>query len=248
MAPPNATWNGKDSQGNPLRWGMPGLTWNGQVPQSPTPPRMPHLHVSLTFMKATDQGVGVTAGHVSAQLYGNAAYPSPPVTQVALNAANAALTAAIVAQSTGGKAATAEKNNKRDALVGLLRLLASYVQLKHNDDLAVLLSSGFEAVVTSHPPAVLVAPTIIDIINGDSAQLIIRVAAMKGVRMFKVRYAATGAGGVPGPWQDGGTHGDSQHILVINLTPGTNYAFEIQAVFGGETTSAWSNAVNCMSM
>ena len=248
MAPPNATWNGKDSQGNPLRWGMPGLTWNGQVPQSPTPPRMPHLHVSLAFMKATDQGVGVTAGHVSAQLYGNAAYPSPPVTQVALNAANAALTAAIVAQSTGGKAATADKNNKRENLLGLLRQLAAYVETMHHDDLAVLLSSGFEAVRTGHAPAVIGTPNIRDVHSTATTQALIRADVMANVRTWKARFAAIGAGGVPGPWQDGGTHGDSQHILVINLTPGTNYAFEIQAVFGGETTSAWSNAVNCMSM
>ena len=249
MAPPNATWNATDSQGNPLTWGMSGLTWNGPIPQPSTSSnRMPHLRVSLAFTKAPDHNVEETAGHVSAGLFGNAAFPAPPVTKAALDAANTAFSAAITAQATGGKAVTADKNNKRDTLVSLLRQLASYVQMKHNDDLAVLLSSGFEAVATAHPPAVLIAPTITDIINGASAQLIIHVAAMKNVRMFKARYAAIGAGGVLGPWLDGGLHTDSRHIAIGGLTPGTTYTFQVQVVGSGNLYSDWSDAVSHMSL
>ena len=249
MAPPNATWNGSDSQGNPLTWGMPGLTWNGQIPPPPnTTNRMPHLRVSLAFTRAADHTVEETASDVSANLFGKAAFPSPPVTKAALDAANTAFGTAITAQATGGKAATADKNNKRDLLTNLLRLLAGYVQIRHGDDLAVLLSSGFEAVVTSHPPAVLVAPTIIDIINGDSAQLIIRVIPIKGVRMFKVRYAAAGAGGAPGPWQDGGLFTDSRRMAVDGLTPGTAYTFQVQIVGSGNLYSPWSDPVSHMSL
>ena len=249
MPPPQATWNGSDSQGNPLRWGMPKLTWNGQIPSTPNlTNRMHHLRVSLSFTKAPDQTVEQTASDVSAHLFGNAAFPTPPVTKAALDAANAALAAALTAQATGGKPATADKNNKRDTLVGLLRLLAGYVQINHHDDLAILLSSGFEAVATKVTAALLALPNIHDIHHGNSGQIIIRVDPMARVRMWKVRYAAIGAGGVQGPWQDGGVHGDSRHIPVDGLTPGTNYVFEVQAVAGGENQSGWSNGVNCMSL
>jgi len=33
MPPTPATWDGKDAQGNPLRWDTPGLTWDGFIPQ-----------------------------------------------------------------------------------------------------------------------------------------------------------------------------------------------------------------------
>ena len=248
MAPPNATWNGSDSQGSPLRWGMPGLTWNGQIPQPQTPRHMPHLRVSLAFTKAPDHNVEETASDVSANLFGKAAFPSPPVTKAALDAANTAFSAAITAQTTGGKAATADKHNKRDILVGLLRLLAGYVQIRHGDDLAVLLSSGFEAVSSGHAPISLQAPTIRDIMNGNSAQLILRIMTMANVRMFKVRYAAIGAGGTPGPWLDGGLFTDSRRMAVDGLTPGSTYTFQVQAIASGSIYSDWSDAVSHMSM
>lgn len=249
MAPPNAIWNGTDSQGNPLRWDTPGLTWNGLIPEPLTSSkRMPHLRVSLAFTNAADHIVEETASDVSAHLFGNAAYPSPPVIKAALDAANTALSAAITAQQEGGKAATAAKNNKRETLVGLLRLLAGYVQINHHDDLAVLLSSGFEAVGSRHTPAVLGPPNIRDILNGNSGQLILRVFTMQGVQLWKVRYAALGAGGAPGPWQDGGLHGDSRRIEINGLTPGTIYSFEAQAVVSGAKVSDWSDPVQHMSM
>ena len=248
MAPPNATWNGTDSQGNPLTWDLPGLTWNGPIPQPPTSKHMPHLRVSLAFATAPDHTVEETAEAVSTHLYGNAAFPAPPVTKAALDAAHTALSLAIAAAQQGGPADTADKNNKRDTLIGLLRLLAGHVQMKHNDDLAVLLSSGFDAVSTNRAPAPLVAPHIRDILNGSSGELVARVNAMKNVRMFKARFAAIGAGGVPGPWQDGGLHTDSRHIAIKGLTPGTIYAIQVAAVVSGNQVSDWSDPVQHMSM
>ena len=249
MATKPVLWNGTDSQGNPLRWGTPKLTWDGDIPQLPIPSkRMHHLRVRLSFSSAADHVVKETADSVSANLFGNAAYPSPPVTKAALDAANAAFSAAITAQATGGAAATADKKNKRDTLVGLLRQLAGYVQINHHDDLAILLSSGFEAVGANVTHTVLTAPTITDIVNGNSGQLILSVAVIKGVRMWKVRYAAIGAGGAPGPWQDGGLHSDSRHLDVGGLTPGTNDTFEVQAIVTGKKQSDWSHAVSHMSL
>ena len=227
---------------------MPGLTWNGPIPQPQTSARMPHLRVSLGFVHDTDNNLHNLASAVSAGLFGNAAYPSPPFIKAVLDAANSAFDTAITAAKQGGPQATADKNNKRDTLVGLLRQLASYVQMKHGNDLAVLLSSGFEAVSTNHAPAALTAPHIRDIINGGTGQLIIRVDPMANVRVFRARYATVGAGGVLGPFQDGGLHGDSRHIAIGGLTPGTTYSVQIQAVAGGTHESDWSDPVSHMSM
>ena len=247
MAKIPLTWNGVDAQGNPLRWATPGLVWGGFVPQ-PNPTRMPHLRVHLGFTTGTDHGVEEIAGSVSQQLYGNASFPLPPVTKVALDGALDLFTKAIAAQSQGGTAATADKHNKRDFLIALLRQLAGYVQSRHGDDLAVLLSSGFDAVSTNRAPSALTAPKIRDILNGNSGQLIVRVQPMKNIRIFKVRYAAIGAGGVPGPQQDGGLHNDSRSMVINGLTPGTMYAVQVQAIAGGRNESDWSDAMSHMSM
>ena len=206
------------------------------------------LRVLLGFTNAPDQQLEETAGAVNDGLTGNAAYPAPPVTMAALQTALTAFTTAIAAQAQGGTAATADKNNQRDALVGLLRQLAGYVQQNCNNDLALLLSSGFEAVGSRHTPAVLGPPNIRDILNGNSGQLILRVFTMQGVQLWKVRYAALGAGGAPGPWQDGGLHGDSRRIEINDLSPGTIYSFEAQAVVSGAKVSDWSDPVQHMSM
>ena len=241
------TWDGLDSHGNALTWDSPDFTWDGFLPQS-TKSNMPHLRVHLGFTRAADHSVEETAGAVSAGLYGNAAFPTPPITQAALDAANTAFGQSIVTAQQGGPADTAEKNNKREILTGLLRQLAGYVQANHNDDLAVLLSSGFDAVSTNRAPAVLTAPHIRDIRNGISTQLIARVLPMANVRMFKLRYAAVGAGGVLGPYQDGGLHTDSRSMPIDGLTPGTIYTIQVKAIAGGKNESDWSDPVSHMSL
>ena len=45
-------------------------------------------HVSLAFASLPDAGLDSFVESVSSKLYGNAAYPAPTVTQVALDAAN----------------------------------------------------------------------------------------------------------------------------------------------------------------
>lgn len=209
---------------------------------------MPQLRVLLGFTNAPDHSLEETAQAVLDNLYGNPAYPTPPVTQAALQAALTAFSQSIAAAAQGGPADTADKNNKRDALIDLLRQLAGYVQANHGNDLAVLLGSGFEAVSTNRASSPLSAPTIRDILNGNSGQLILRVTPVANAKNYETRYAAIGANGAPGPWQNGGTIGNSRSIPINGLTPGTNYSFQVRAVGGSTGYSDWSDPVSHMSL
>jgi hypothetical protein len=212
---------------------------------------MPHIRVSLAFVSGTDHFLEDTASAVSANLYGVAAYPAPPVLKTALDAGIAALTAAMTAMEQGGTAATAAKNDRRADLIALLRQLAHYVEDNCGNDLATLLASGFQAVQggTSPTPSLITAPTIGGIKNGNSGQLILRVTAVANAHGYQIRYAAIGAGGTPGPWQDGGNHTNSRSMPVNGLTPGTVYAFQVRTVGTGSANySDWSDAVQHMSM
>ena len=249
MPPTPATWDGQDSHGAPLRWDTPGLTWDSLISPPTNPPkRMPQLRVLLGFSNAPDHSVEETAQAVSTSLYGNAAYPSPPVTKAALDAALAAFSLAISAAAMGGPADTADKNNKRTALVDLLRQIAGYVQAHHGNDMAKLLSSGFQAVSTNRASAPLAAPTITDILNGNSGQLLLRVTPIANSSNYEVRYAAIGAGGTHGPWQNGGLFGNSRSMSVNGLTPGTSYAIQVRALGGSTNYSDWSDPVQHMSL
>ena len=87
------------------------------------------LRVLLDFTHSNDHGLEETTGHVLGGLYANPAiYSDPPVKQADLQAGLDAFTQAGAAQKQGGTAATAIKEQARDALIALLRKLALYVQ------------------------------------------------------------------------------------------------------------------------
>ena len=258
MPQPPLRWDGVDSQGNPLRWdSTPGLTWDGLVPEPPTTPqRMPQLRVLLGFTNMPDHTLDELAVEVSQKLYGNLLYDNPaatpplvpPVTKAVLDAAQDAFHKAIAKAAAGGPQDTADKHNKRDTLIGLLRQLAGHVQAHHGNNLASLLSSGFDAVSTSTASHPLPKPAITDILNGNSGQLILRVGTVANTKLYEVRHRLIGPDGTPGPVQSGGLFSNSRSMPVNNLTPGGLYQFEVRCVGGSTGYSDWSDSRNHRSL
>jgi len=72
-----------------------------------------------------------------------------PVAVATMQTARNDFTAKIAAAHSGGPSDTAAKNNSRQALLGMLRQTAGYVQLNCSNDMALLLSSGFQAMSTN---------------------------------------------------------------------------------------------------
>jgi hypothetical protein len=243
-------WNGLDSHGQPLTWGSPEFVWNGTIPSpTPTPQKhMPQQRVLLGFSDASDHDLEELTGAVLNGLYGNPAFTTPPVLKPALQTALTNFTDGIAAQANGGPAATAHKNNMRAALISLLRILAAYVQLTANNDLAVLLSSGFDAVSTNRAQQPLATPTITDIENGMTTYLIVKVDVVKNARNYETRFALAPAGQPQGPWQDGGLNSKARNMPIGPLVPGQNYVFQVRARGGSTGASDWSNPVGHMCM
>ena len=209
---------------------------------------MPQLRVLLGFGNMADHTLEETGGTVSASLYGNPAYPNPPVTKAVFDAALSSFSLAIPAAKMGGPTATADKNNKRAALIDLLRKLAGYVQEKHGNNMATLLSSGFRAVSMNRAQSALPAPVITGILNGTSGQLLPKIAPIANANGYESRYAAIGAGGTPGPYQGGGVFSNTRDLAVNGLTPGTTYAIQVRAHGGSTQYSDWSDSVQHMCL
>ena len=245
MAQTPYTWDGVDGQGNPLLWDST-LTWDGFVPQSNR--HMPQLRVLLGFASASDHSLEETAQSVLDNLYGYALYANPPVPEVDLQAALTDFSTAIAAAANGGPQETADKNNKRNTLVTLLRKLAAFVQGKHGNNLADLLASGFEAVSTNTASSPLPKPTIKDILNGTTGQLIVRANRIKNAKSWKLRHALIADNGAPGPWLPELIFTSSRAMPVNNLTPGGTYHFQICAIGGSTGQSDWSDAVSPRSL
>ena len=208
-----------------------------------------HPRVLTSFTKATDNSLKVFASSVLNGLTGHPAFPNPPVPLTTLESAITAFSDARVAQEQGGTLATAEKKNKRDALVTLLRKLASYVQDNCDGNLATLLSSGFTAANTSRAQSPLPAPFIIQIFTVNTGQLLVKLReSIANAKCYEFRYAAVGADGSVGPWQNGGLNSNSRALALNGLIPGTRYIIQVRAIGGSTGYSDWSDLVRHMSL
>jgi hypothetical protein len=190
-------------------------------------------------------------GAVVAGLTGNTAFPTPAVsiadlTAVSiadLTAAQTAFEDAMTAMSQGGTQATADKNAKRDALVALLRTEAQYVQLNGKNDLPTLLSSGFQVNSTNTAQSPLDTPSIVQITNEMSTQLVVRVQGVDNARAYEAQVKNGTGGFLPA-----GTFTQSRRMILTGLTPGQNYTVQVRAVGGSTGYSDWSDPVSHMAM
>jgi hypothetical protein len=86
--------------------------------------------VSLGFAKFSDVELDNFAQRIIDRMTGSTTYPTPPVTMANLQTAKDDFTTKIAAAQAGGPADTAAKNNSRQSLLGMLRQVGSYVQIK----------------------------------------------------------------------------------------------------------------------
>jgi hypothetical protein len=201
------------------------------------------LKVSVGFAALSDTEVESFAEGVIAGMTGNAAYPTPPVTLANLQAGADDFTAKIVVARSGGPVDTAAKNEARQALIGLLRPLASYVQINCNNNMPTLLSSGFQAMSTNRAQSPLEQPQGLVIKNGTSGQLVAKVGKVKNTSVYEGRIKASS-----GDWLPSVFTGDSRHITFDGLTPGTSYTIQVRALGGSTGQSDWSDPSSHISM
>lgn len=202
------------------------------------------LRVSLAFARLSDAELdNFTEGVFKGMTDTAAAYPTPPVTMVNLQTARNDFTAKIAAAQSGGPPDTAAKNNSRQALLGMLRQLAGYVQIPCNNDMALLLGAGFQAMSTNRSQSALDQPQGLVIKNGASGQLVASVSPVKNTSMYEGRIKGPTGDGTGGMFT-----GDSQHITFDGLTPGTTYTVQVRPLGGSTGQSDWSDPSSHMAM
>ena len=80
----------------------------------------PRVRAVAGFKRLTDPQLITTGRGVVKEMKGNPNFPNPPEEVKTLESAVDELSAALAAQVQGGTAATAHKNNKRDAVIATL--------------------------------------------------------------------------------------------------------------------------------
>jgi hypothetical protein len=201
---------------------------------------------SISFLNDdSDADLIVDCNGVITGMTGNANYLTPvpgiPIVQTALDEFVAAEAAAI----NGGVVLTAIKKDKRAILVGLMRELASYVQVTCKGDLTVLLSSGFPIQKPQRNPiGTLPAPANLTLTLGShTGELDAAVAPVFGAAVYNWRISTAAAPSVV--LQSSQTTAASNSFT--GLTPGVVYNVEANAV-GAAGPSDWSAPVPQMAV
>jgi hypothetical protein len=203
---------------------------------------MSNYRVNLGFAEYPDASLDEFTSNIITSLTGNAGFPTPPVALADLGALQTAFENALAAAAQGGTQLTAVKNAAREALATALRKTAAYVQTIAGQDVALLLSSGFLANSTSKTQTPLATPNIVEIDNGMSTQLVVRLQGVSNARAYEVQVKNGGG------WQPAGVFTQARGIVVGGLTPGGIYAVQARGVGGSTGYSDWSDPVSHMVM
>jgi hypothetical protein len=202
-----------------------------------------NIRVSRDFMRAPANDLANIADDVVDGMTGNPAFPTPPVLPPDLITLNTTLRSAITAADSGGRQQTAAKKKAYLAVTNALRKNANYVDMQADNDVEVLLSSGYDVVSINRAQVPLDTPTILGLYNQATTQLLLRVLGVLNAKSYQVQISIS----ANGPWQEAGIFTQARRITLTGLTPGTIYFVRVRAIGGSTGYSAWSLPVSLMA-
>ena len=188
------------------------------------------------FERLAPVEVSKVAGKTIAGFTGNEALPEPPVPPAVMSPKKVVLDDAIIKADKGGSLATARRNALLVEMMVDLNKNASYVDINCNDELTILLSSGYEAVSTNRAQRVLNPPQIVAVESRQSGELRARIRADRNSKSYVGRIKQAN-GGEFGPTI---SFASSRDIIFKGLVAGMTYILELMAVGGSTGQSDWS--------
>src|SRR5689334_20006311 len=114
--------------------------------------KIPKIKPLEAYDNMSDHDVVVRGTAVQTGMTGNSNFQNPPVDLAALKTNIESYSALISEALDGSKKEIAQKDKQREAVIKMLRLLARYVEVQSNGDMAVFTSSGFQAASTTKAP------------------------------------------------------------------------------------------------
>ena len=199
---------------------------------------MGKIRTNRLYSKESDLNVFAFGTNSAEMLTGNAKLPDPPVTPVELTAKLTTFKDAMTAAFGGGKALTAAKDADRAEVIVALDKNASYVDLACNNDLTILLSSGYQPASTNRARTVLAAPEVVASAYGQTGEIRLRIKGNRNRRAIQGRVKVLG--GEFGPII---TFPTARAILFRGLTAGTTYVMQLCGLGGSTGQSDWSAPV-----
>ena len=172
----------------------------------------------------------------------NPHFSSAPVKIADLRAANRMFSALIAEALNGDKRITAQKNNQREVVINMLKLLGRYVQVTCNGEMDVFLSSRFEPLSTTKVQSQL-TENIWSLDHGpNSGSIVIRIKADPEAYSYELRYGIVVSDDPPQTWVNRPVTRVKTPIIIDGLTPATKYAFQVRKLLE-EGYTDWSDSV-----
>jgi hypothetical protein len=199
------------------------------------------LKVLLNFVsRMSDDAAIPFATNISDRFYLVTSLGTPPLSQADLILSITELITAKANQPNTGKLGTAVKDQKRAALDANLRILAAFVQDKCGNDLAVLLSTGFEAASQNRASYPLSTPRITATVPGAERQALVSMTTESVSKGCNVSVAEVTEDGAIGVFSTPVYQRSSRKIPVNDLIPGKLYAVRGRLLGGSTEQSNWS--------
>ena len=212
---------------------------------------MPKLRPLFDFNSKTDakavfsRGTAVWTGLKDNPAFTN---PSPPVDFAVFKSELDGLSVAIGDAMDGGKKAIADRDQRKEVVITMLRQLAHHVEAYCKDDINILLSSGFAAATTARKAAEPLSESIRRIEpTSISGQLLVTIVSLAAAFSYELRWTqAVKPGDAPAPWTVQPLVKARPPFLVTGLTPGLTYVFQVRALTDSGYTD-WSDSVSRMA-
>jgi len=210
-----------------------------------TKKKLAPIRAVMNFNKMTDANLLMLANAVVKAMTGNANFPNPTVDLAAFVTVLGVYSAVIAAALDGGKNAKSARDKQKKVVVKELRQLAMYVESNCNDDMTIFTTSGFTAKAKPSPSAEVAVPTIKSLDYGQHpGEILVSLKKSAGARSYILRFAQL-TGTTPGPWTTLSIANIRKAISIVNLTSGTSYAFQAQAL-GMLGLSPWTDSSTIM--
>jgi len=200
--------------------------------------------VSYAFTELSDNDLMPFIQVLFICLTGNAAFPALPVKIVDFTALFTAFQTAVTNMGKNtNQQLTALRDEAREALLDAARKNGAYVQSVALNSLSMLLSSGYQNVPTQSPSSPLDIPTILSVTNNGTTQVALRLSRVDNAKSYQIQFSTDNGK----TWTLAGAYPKARSIVLTNLTPGTTYMIQAQAIGGSTGQSGWSNPVSIMS-
>jgi hypothetical protein len=206
-------------------------------------PNTVHFKALAGFSKLSDLDVVKNGISVQTNLTGNSKFANAPVDLAVLKTDLDSLTALIAEAADGSKKVIARKNQQREVVIGMLRMLARYVEVVSQSDPAAFQTSGFQLASRTKAQAAPLSEKIRKIDRGpNSGQVLVWLQAVRKAGSYELHYGPAVNGGAPTTWTTQGVLMVRSPIVLTGLTPGVTYFFQARALLK-EGYTDWSDPV-----